>query len=150
MYSVVSSGMVKVFYLFYAIFCLYVFILYLPYSYCWYMYLYYIYHIVNTCSRMYLHTARFLTLGESKIGRVARESLPMRKSTICIICENKDADQLISAYVFATHPCTINLLPIYIQSFKLLALCCDCTAWFVSVLFGNPNCWFSHAQARKI
>ena len=37
---------------------------------------------------------------------------------------------------------------IYIQSFKLLALCCDCTGQFVSDLVGNPNCWFSHSQVQ--
>ena len=37
-----------------------------------------------------------------------------------------------------------------IQSFKLLALFCDCTAWFVSHLVGNPSCWFSHAQAQIV
>ena len=36
------------------------------------------------------------------------------------------------------------------QSFKLLALCYDCTAWFVSYLVGNSNCWFSYAQAQII
>ena len=36
----------------------------------------------------------------------------------------------------------------YIQSFKLQALCCDCTGQFVSDLVGNPNCWFSHAQVQ--
>ena len=50
--------------------------------------------------------------------------------------------QLISAFVFATQ------IVHYIQSFKLLAIFCDCIAWFVSDLVGNPNCWFSHAQAH--
>ena len=27
---------------------------------------------------------------------------------------------------------------------------CDCTAWFVSDLVINPNCWFSHAQAHVV
>ena len=34
------------------------------------------------------------------------------------------------------------------RNFKLLALLCDCAAWFVSDLVGNPNCWFCHAQAH--
>ena len=34
------------------------------------------------------------------------------------------------------------------QNFKILAFFCDCTAWFVSDLARNPNCWFSHAQAH--
>ena len=34
------------------------------------------------------------------------------------------------------------------QNFKILAFFCDCTAWFVSDLVRNPNCWFSHAQAQ--
>ena len=34
------------------------------------------------------------------------------------------------------------------KRFKLLAFFCDCTAWFVSDLVENPNCWFSHAQAH--
>ena len=83
----------------------------------------------------------------------------MRKATICI-CENKDADQLCNnctadqlcsnctadqRLCFRHTDSTIPL--ILIQSFKLLAKFCDCTAWFVSDLVGNPNCWFSHAQA---
>ena len=36
------------------------------------------------------------------------------------------------------------------RKFKLLALLCDCAAWFVSDLVGTPNCWFSHAQAQII
>ena len=36
----------------------------------------------------------------------------------------------------------------YIHSVKLLALCCDCTVWFMSDLVRNPNCWFSQAQAQ--
>ena len=34
----------------------------------------------------------------------------------------------------------------FIRNFKILAIFCDCTGWFVLDLVGNPNCWFSHAQ----
>ena len=76
----------------------------------------------------------------------------MRKPTICI-CENKDADQLCSNCTADQRLCfrlTDSNIPllIYIQSFNILALCCDCTAWFVSDLVGNPKCWFSHAQVH--
>ena len=60
----------------------------------------------------------------------------MRKPTICI-GENKDADQLRGnreadqRLCFRHMDSTISSSS-YIQSFKLLALCCDCAAWFVS------------------
>ena len=47
------------------------------------------------------------------------------------------------------HTVMYNSSSTYIQSFRLLALFCNCTAWFVSDLVGNPNCWFSHAQAHR-
>ena len=75
----------------------------------------------------------------------------MGKPTICI-GENKDADQLCSNCTADQRLCfrysdsTFPLLLIskvyissstYIQSFKLLALFCDYTAWFVLDLVGN-------------
>ena len=77
----------------------------------------------------------------------------MGKPTICI-GENKGADQLRSnceadqRLCFRQTDSTIPLLLIF--SFKLLALCCDHTALIVSDLVGNPNCWFSHAQAHIV
>ena len=66
----------------------------------------------------------------------------MRKPTICL-CENKDADQMCSSKCIADQrQCSFHTDSTNTQSFKLLALCCDCTAWFVSDLVGNPNCWF--------
>ena len=47
--------------------------------------------------------------------------------------------QLISAFFFAI--LIVQCLFYLMQSFKLLALLYDCTAWFVSDLVGNPNCW---------
>ena len=75
----------------------------------------------------------------------------MRKSTICI-CENEDVDQLCSNCTADQRLCfrhTDSTIPLLFISkgFKLLALRCDCTAWFVSDLVGNTNCWFSHSQA---
>ena len=73
--------------------------------------------------------------------------------TICI-GENKGADQLRSKceadqrLCFCYSDSTIPLL--LISSFKLLALFCDCTDWFVPDLDGNPHCLFSHAQAHFI
>ena len=66
----------------------------------------------------------------------------MRKQTICI-CENKDAELTADQRLCFRHTdSTIH------PSLNLLALCCDCTAWFVSDPVGNPNCWFYHAQAQ--
>ena len=66
--------------------------------------------------------------------------------------ENKDADQLRGnreadqrlcfRYTDSTFP------PLLIHKFKILGFFCDCTGRFVSDLVGNPNCWFSHAQAH--
>ena len=67
----------------------------------------------------------------------------MRKPASCTL-ENKDSDQLrsyINAFVFATY---------IIQSLCFLninlskAIFCDCTAWFVSDLVGNPEERFRH------
>ena len=54
----------------------------------------------------------------------------MRKPTICL-CENKDADQLCSNCTADQGICFHHTDGPYIKSFKLLALFCDCTAWFV-------------------
>ena len=69
-------------------------------------------------------------------------SLHMRKPTICIY-ENKDADQLCSNCTADQRLCfsqiygLYNSSSTYIQSFKLLALFCECTARFVSDLVGT-------------
>ena len=81
-------------------------------------------------------------------------SLRMRKPTI-YIGKNKDADQLRGNREADQRPCFRHMdsyysSSTYIQSFKLLTLSCNCTAWFVWDLGGNPNCWFSHAQAHFI
>ena len=71
----------------------------------------------------------------------------MGKPTICI-GENKGADQLRSNCEADQRLCfryTDSTIPLLNISKVLL---CDCTAWFVSDLVGNPNCWFSHAQAH--
>ena len=76
-----------------------------------------------------------------------RVSRPMRKLAICI-CENKDADQLCGNREADQRLCfrhRDSTLPLLLKSktFKLLACFCDCTAWFVSDLFGNHIVGFS-------
>ena len=79
-------------------------------------------------------------------------SLCMRKPTKCF-GENKGADQLRSnceadqRLCFRYMDSTIPLLS-KSKNFQPLTIFCDCTALFVSDLVGNPNCWFSHAQAH--
>ena len=76
----------------------------------------------------------------------------MRKPAFCIICENKDADQLRSnseadqRLCFCYMDSTIPLLS-KSEMFKLLAISCDCIAWFVSDQVGNPEDRFSHNEA---
>ena len=55
---------------------------------------------------------------------------------------------LIRAYVFATR---MEQFPsiFQIQTFKLIAILCDCTGLFVSDLFGNPDCWFSNDATQS-
>ena len=62
------------------------------------------------------------------------------------ICKNKGAYQLISAFVgvsFFYIDGTITLLPKSEISMPL-AIFCDCAAWFVLDLGGNPEDSFSH------
>ena len=76
----------------------------------------------------------------------------MRKLTICILGENKAADQLcitaqlISALVFAAWIVqSLFFLSPKFQLYSLLLLLYR----LVCVRHGrNPNCWFSHAQAH--
>ena len=49
--------------------------------------------------------------------------------------------KLVSAFVFAT-------LISEIRNFKLLAIFCDCTCWFVSDLVGDPEARFSRVAAQ--
>ena len=71
----------------------------------------------------------------------------MRKLGICL-CENKGADQLRSYREADQHLCfhftdsLISLLP-KSEIFKLLAILCGCTVWFVSDMVGNPKDRFS-------
>ena len=75
----------------------------------------------------------------------------IRKPTKCL-GENKGADQLRSnceadqCLCFRYMDNNFFFLLSKFQNFQLLAIFCDCTAWFVSDLVGSPNCWFSHAQ----
>ena len=64
----------------------------------------------------------------------------MRKPVFCI-CENKDADQLISAFVFPT----LIAQSLYFLNTKFF---CSCTDWFVWDLVGNPEDPFSHNEAQ--
>ena len=60
------------------------------------------------------------------------------------ISSNCTADQRL-CFRYTDSTCTIPLL------LKPEISCfCDCTARFVSDLAGNPNYWFSHAQAHSI
>ena len=76
----------------------------------------------------------------------------MRKQAFCI-CENKDADQLRGNRKADQHLCfrykdsTILLLS-KSEIYKLLAIFCDCTAWFVSDQVGHPEDRFSHNEAH--
>ena len=74
----------------------------------------------------------------------------MGKPTICI-GENKGTDQLRSNYEADQRLCfryTDRTILLLNRSLKLLTIFCGCTGGFVSELVGNPNCWFSHAQAH--
>ena len=81
-------------------------------------------------------------------------SLVVRKPAFCI-CENKDADQLLSNCAADLRLCfrhmdsTIPLLS-KLQNFKPLAIFCGCAARFVSDLVGNSEDRFSHNEARII
>ena len=76
----------------------------------------------------------------------------MRKPAFSI-CENKDADQLRGnreadqRLCFRYTDSTIPLLP-KSENFQPLAIFCDCTAWFVSDLVGNPEDRFSQNEAH--
>ena len=67
--------------------------------------------------------------------------------------QNKDADQLRGypepdqRLCFRYIDSTIPLLSL-IRNFKLLAILCGCTAWFVWDLVGNPVDRFSHNEAQ--
>ena len=79
----------------------------------------------------------------------------MRNPAFCI-CENKDADQLLSnctvtaqltsAFVFAIQivQSLFNLNP----KFQASVIFCGCTARFLSDLVGNPEDGFSHNEAH--
>ena len=78
----------------------------------------------------------------------------MRKTAFCI-CENKDADQLRGNREADQRLCfryTDTTIPLLSKSenFKLLAIFCGCTAWFVSDLVGNPEDRFSHNEAHIV
>ena len=71
----------------------------------------------------------------------------MRKPAFCI-CENKDADQLRSNCAADQRLCFRYTSTSLTRKFKPLAIFCDCTAWFVSDLVGNPEDQFSHNEAH--
>ena len=78
----------------------------------------------------------------------------MRKPAFCI-CKNKDADQLRGYREADQRLCfgyTDTTIPLLSKSenFKLLAILCGCTAWFVLDLVGNPQDRFSHDEAHMI
>ena len=72
----------------------------------------------------------------------------MRKPAFCI-CENKDAGnrEADQRLCFRYTDSTIPLLSI--RNFKLLAIFCGCTAWFVSDLVENPEDRFSQNEAHS-
>ena len=72
----------------------------------------------------------------------------MRKTTFCI-CENKDADQLLSnskADRRLRFRYIVQSLFFLNPEFKPLAIFCSCTAWFVSDQAGNQNIDFLMTQ----
>ena len=79
-------------------------------------------------------------------------SLVVRKLAFCI-CENKDADQLRGNREADQRLCfryTDSAIPLLTKSenYKLLAILCGCTAWFVWDMVGNPEVRFSHNEAH--
>ena len=75
--------------------------------------------------------SQFLSMFQHKMSHI------MRKPTICI-CENKGADQLISAFVFPTRIVQLDSTISLLSKSKIhLSIFCSCTARFVSDLFGN-------------
>ena len=66
----------------------------------------------------------------------------MRKQTICI-GENKVADQLRGNRESDQRLCFRSTDSTFLLLLKLLALCCDCTARFVSDVVGNKLLVFS-------
>ena len=44
----------------------------------------------------------------------------------------------------------ISELTVIPKNFKLLAISCDCTAWFVSAMVGDPEVLFSRIEAHMI
>ena len=69
------------------------------------------------------------------------------------ICENKDADQLRGNREADKRLCfryTDSAIPLLSKSenFKPLAIFCDCTARFVSVVVENPEDRFSQNEAQ--
>ena len=78
----------------------------------------------------------------------------MRKPAFCI-CENKDADQLRGNREADQRLCfcyTESTIPLLSKSeiYKLLAIFCGCTAWFVSDLVENPEDRFSQNEAHML
>ena len=84
------------------------------------------------------HEARF-SHNEAHMSRV------VRKPVFCI-CEHKDADLLISAFVFATY--IVQSLYFHIRNFKPLAILCGCAAQFMSDLVRNREARLSHNEAH--
>ena len=70
----------------------------------------------------------------------------LRKPAFCI-CENKDADQLREAFVFATQ--IVQSLYLLYPKFQASSHFCNCTPRFVSDQVVKPVCWFSHDWAQK-
>ena len=71
-----------------------------------------------------------------------------KRKPIIYTCENKGADQFCGNREAGQRRCFRYTDSSFIRNFKLLAIFCDCTGRFVSDLVGNPNCWFSDAQAH--
>ena len=82
------------------------------------------------------------------LGTISQEmgiynlSCVMRKPALCI-CENKGTDQLGGDHTDDQRPCfcyidTCSTHTLF-QNFKLLAIFCGGTAWFVSNLVGNSK-----------
>ena len=63
------------------------------------------------------------------------------------ICKNKDADQLRGNREADQRLC-FRYTDTTIRNFKILAIFCGCTAWFVLDLVGNPEDRFSQNEAQ--
>ena len=73
----------------------------------------------------------------------------MRKPAFCI-CENEGADQLHGNHAADQRLCFSLYVKYNLRKFMPPAICCGCTARFVSDLLGNPENRFSLDYAQMV